>query len=187
MSIKEEDGFRAWQRLKQRLEPGVTRPAKSPGETTAQLTEMDRKMKLVEDVTGEEVSEMQAWSVLVGNLDLVTRQHTAVAVAVTVAVSVSLPECQEYDQHQEYKEYIEFQEDKEYKEYQEWKEYKELKYCMLNHLNNLKNTNYVNNFETRQYVLISTHLSRPSACLCLKVPFVYPFTVLFLLILRECV
>ena len=34
-------------------------------------------MKLVEDVTGEEVSEMHARSVLVGILDLVTRQHTA--------------------------------------------------------------------------------------------------------------
>ena len=30
----------------------VARPAKSPGETSALLTEMDRKMKLVEDVTG---------------------------------------------------------------------------------------------------------------------------------------
>ena len=40
------------------------------------MTEMDRKMKLVGDVTGE-VSEMHARSVLVGILDPVTRQHTA--------------------------------------------------------------------------------------------------------------
>ena len=40
-------------------------------------TEMDGKMKLVEDVTGEEVSEMHARSVLVGILDPVIRQHTA--------------------------------------------------------------------------------------------------------------
>ena len=33
-------------------------------------------MKLVDDVTGEEVSEMHARSVLVGILDPVTRQHT---------------------------------------------------------------------------------------------------------------
>ena len=52
----------------------VARLAKSPGETIALLTEMDRKMKLVEDVTGEEVSEMHARSVLVGILDPVTRQ-----------------------------------------------------------------------------------------------------------------
>ena len=50
--------------------------AKSPGESIALLTEIDRKMKLVDDVTGEEVSEMHARSVLVGILDPVTRQHT---------------------------------------------------------------------------------------------------------------
>ena len=50
----------------------AARPAKSSGETTALLTEMDRKMKLVEDVTREEVSEMHARSVLVGILDPVT-------------------------------------------------------------------------------------------------------------------
>ena len=92
MSIKGEDGFRAWQKLKQRFEPAlaarqglvmaefsgtVARPAKSPGETIALLTEVDRKMKLVEDVTGEEVSEMHARSVVVGILDPVARQRTA--------------------------------------------------------------------------------------------------------------
>ena len=91
MSIKDEDGFTAWQRLKQRFELGlaaqqgivmaefsgmVARLAKSPGETIALLTEMDRKMKLVEDGTGEEVSEMHARSVLVEILGPVTRQHT---------------------------------------------------------------------------------------------------------------
>ena len=58
MSNKDEDDFRAWQRLKQRFELGlaarpgivaefsgmVARPAKSPGETVALLTEMDRQM-----------------------------------------------------------------------------------------------------------------------------------------------
>ena len=94
MSVKDEDGLRAWQRLKQRFEPGlaarqgiviaefsgmVARAAKSPGESIALFTEMDRKMKFVDDVTGEEVSEMHAHarSVLVGILDPVTRQHTA--------------------------------------------------------------------------------------------------------------
>ena len=57
----------------------VARPAKSPGEIIALLTEMGRKMKLVEDVTGEEVSEMRARSALVGMLDPVTRQHTAMS------------------------------------------------------------------------------------------------------------
>ena len=92
MSVKNEDGFRAWQKLKQRFEPGlaarqgivmaefsgmVARPAKTQAETITLITEMDRKMKLVEDVTGEEVSEMHARSVLVGILDPMTRQHTA--------------------------------------------------------------------------------------------------------------
>ena len=54
ISIKDEDGFRAWQRLKQRFEPGlaarqgivmaeflgvVARPPKRPGETIALLTD----------------------------------------------------------------------------------------------------------------------------------------------------
>ena len=38
----------------------VARRAKSPGETVALLTEMDNKIKFVEDVTGEEVREMHA-------------------------------------------------------------------------------------------------------------------------------
>ena len=65
----------------------VARPAKSLGETVALLTEMDRKMNLVEDVTGEEVSEMHARSVLVGILDPVTRQHTAVTIRSHVSPS----------------------------------------------------------------------------------------------------
>ena len=40
----------------------VARLAKSPREISALLTEMDRKMTLVEDVNGEEVSEMHAVS-----------------------------------------------------------------------------------------------------------------------------
>ena len=92
MSTKDEDVFRAWERLKQRFKPGlaarqgivmaellglVARPAKSTGETVALLTDMDRKIKLVEDVTWELVSKMHARSVLVRILDPVTRQHTA--------------------------------------------------------------------------------------------------------------
>ena len=55
----------------------VARQAKSPGETSALLAEMNRKMKFVEDVTGEEVSEMHVRSLRVVILDSVTRQHTA--------------------------------------------------------------------------------------------------------------
>ena len=49
----------------------VARRAKSPGETVASLTEV----KLVEDLAGEDVSEMHARSVLVGILDPVTRHE----------------------------------------------------------------------------------------------------------------
>ena len=75
MSIRDKDGSNIWQRLKVRFEFGlavrqgifmaefsgmVARRAKSPGETVALLTEMDNKIKFVEDVTGEEVREMHA-------------------------------------------------------------------------------------------------------------------------------
>ena len=55
----------------------VARPAKNPEETRNLITEMERKRKMVEDVTGEDVSENHAKSVLVGILDPTTRQHTA--------------------------------------------------------------------------------------------------------------
>ena len=92
MSVKKEDGFRAWQKLKQRFEPGlaarqgvviadfsgmVARPAKTPTETMALITEMEKKIKNVEDLTEEVISDMHMKSVLVGILDPMTRQHTA--------------------------------------------------------------------------------------------------------------
>ena len=92
MSVKGEDGLRAWQRLKQRFEPGlaarqgmvlaefsgmIARPAKNTGETLTLITELEKKKKTVEDVTGEEISDMHAKSVLIGILDPTTRQHTA--------------------------------------------------------------------------------------------------------------
>ncbi len=48
----------------------------SPEET--RITVSERKTKLVEEVTGEEVSEKYAKSMLVGILDPMTRQHTAI-------------------------------------------------------------------------------------------------------------
>ena len=55
----------------------VARPAKTPEETRNRITEMERRIKLVEDITGEEISENHIKSVLVGILDPVTRQHNA--------------------------------------------------------------------------------------------------------------
>ena len=90
--IKDENGFRAWQKLNQRFEPGlairqgmvlaefsgmVAKPAKSPAETKLLLTEIEQKIRLIEDITGEEVTDNHAKSVLIGVLDPMTRQHTA--------------------------------------------------------------------------------------------------------------
>ena len=91
-SIRTENGYRAWQKLHQRFGPSlsckqgmvlmefsamVSKPAKTPDETRHLITEMERRIKMVEEVTGEDVSENHAKSVLVGILDPLTRQHTA--------------------------------------------------------------------------------------------------------------
>ena len=91
-SVSSENGFRAWQKLHMRFGPSlsskqgmvlmefsamVAKPAKNPTETRMLLTEMERRIKLVEDVTDEQISENHAKSVLVGILDPMTRQHTA--------------------------------------------------------------------------------------------------------------
>ena len=55
----------------------MTNPAKTQAELVNLITEMDSKMKNVEDITGEKVGEMHAHSVLIGVLDHMTRQHTA--------------------------------------------------------------------------------------------------------------
>jgi hypothetical protein len=91
-SIKTENGFRAWQKLHMRFGPSLAskqgmvlmefsammaRPAKTQDETRSLAMEMERRIKLVEDVTGEEVSENHVKLVLVGILDPMTREHTA--------------------------------------------------------------------------------------------------------------
>ena len=93
-SVKSEDGFKAWWKLHLRFEPGlaakhglalaefsgmVTRPAKTPAETKQLVTEMDRKMHLIDEITDEAVSNNHAKSVLIGILDPMTRQHTAMS------------------------------------------------------------------------------------------------------------
>ena len=55
----------------------VTRPAKTPSELVGLITEMEQKIKTIEDITGEIVGEMHAHSVLIGLLDPMTRSHTA--------------------------------------------------------------------------------------------------------------
>ena len=55
----------------------VSRPGKTITETRDLITEMDRKLKLIRDLTHEGVSDVHARSVLIGLLDPMTRQHTA--------------------------------------------------------------------------------------------------------------
>ena len=92
MSVKNEDGFKAWQKLHMHFGPSlsakqgmaladfsgmVAKPATKPGETKSLITELERRMKMVEEVTEELISDNHAKSVLVGILDPMTRQHTA--------------------------------------------------------------------------------------------------------------
>ena len=94
MLVGSEDGFEAWRRLHLQYNPKlvtrqgqvladfavmVIKPARSIGETWELLTEMERRMKILRDLTDQGVSDMHVRSVLVGILDPMTRQHTASA------------------------------------------------------------------------------------------------------------
>ena len=87
-----EDGLLAWQCLRQRFEPTLTAKqgvvlaefanmaasrAKQPYELLSLMTEMEKKIKLIEELTGEVVGGLHKKSVLIGLLDPITRQHTA--------------------------------------------------------------------------------------------------------------
>ena len=92
MSVGAEDGFEAWRRLHMQFEPKrvirqgqvladfaatVSRPTKSVAETRELLTQLERRMKMVRDLTEQGISDMHARSILIGILDPQTRQHTA--------------------------------------------------------------------------------------------------------------
>ena len=92
MSVKKEDGFAAWQKMQMRFELGlaskqglviadlsamVTKPAKTPQDTRALISELEQKIANVEEVTNRDVDETHAKSILIGLLDPTTRQQTA--------------------------------------------------------------------------------------------------------------
>ena len=54
-----------------------SKPARNPGELQTLITEMGRKIKVIEEITGQDVPDMMAKSVLLSVLDPTTRQHTA--------------------------------------------------------------------------------------------------------------
>ena len=91
-SVEGENGFEAWWRLHHQFEPKlvikqgqvlsdfaamVMKPARTITETRDLITELDRKMKLIRELTHEGVSDVHAKSILIGILDPMTRQHTA--------------------------------------------------------------------------------------------------------------
>ena len=90
-SVEGENGFEAWRRLHHQFEPKlvikqgqvlsdfaamVMKPARTIAETRDIITELDRKMKLIRELTDEGVSDVHAKSILIGILDSMTR-HTA--------------------------------------------------------------------------------------------------------------
>ena len=92
MAVKGECGFTAWQRLKFRFEPSlaakqgillgelttmVSRPAKAPSDLVSLITEVERKVKMIEDIISEPVSNLHKKSILVGILDPMTKQQMA--------------------------------------------------------------------------------------------------------------
>ena len=90
--VKSENGIHAWKSLHNNFEPGlnskkgrvlyefanmVLKPSKNTDDLRMLLVEMETKIKNVEDITGEVVSSAHAKGVLVGIMDPITRQHTA--------------------------------------------------------------------------------------------------------------
>ena len=92
MSTTTGDGYSAWKKLHARFGPSlaakqgmvmndllamVQKPAKNPAETRSLVTELDKRVKTAEEITGTALDGGMVKSVLVAVLDPMTRQHTA--------------------------------------------------------------------------------------------------------------
>ena len=90
--IRDENGYLAWRALHQRFGPSVaarqgkvmcdlsqmvTKPAKSPSETRTLVTELERRIRVAEDITGDTVGDSHLKSILASILDPTTRAHTS--------------------------------------------------------------------------------------------------------------
>ena len=90
--IRDENGFLAWRALHQRFGPSVAakqgkvmcdlsamvaKPAKSPADTRALVTELERRVRVAEDVTGDTLGDSHLKSILASILDPTTRAHTS--------------------------------------------------------------------------------------------------------------
>ena len=91
-AAKEENGFDAWKQLHQRfglslaakqgkvmcdVSGMVAKPAKSPAETRSLVTELERRVRVAEEVTGTALNDGHVKSILASFLDNTTRAHTS--------------------------------------------------------------------------------------------------------------
>ena len=89
--VSDEDGWQAWQQLHRNFGPSIDatqgrvlaelgsmagKPAKTPSETRTLLLDMEKSVKLVQDVTGSGIDTLHKKSIVLGILDPTTRQHT---------------------------------------------------------------------------------------------------------------
>ena len=90
--VKDENGFAVWRSLHQRFGLSVAakqgkvmsdlclmvqRPAKLPAETRTLITELERRIRMAEDVTGTTLDDGHTKSILASILDPTTRAHTS--------------------------------------------------------------------------------------------------------------
>ena len=89
-SVPDEDGFLAWSKLNKQYglqfsaKQGMIRAqlyalaaqTKTPSDTRSRLIELDRIAKVVYEITGQELTDMEMKGVIVGCLDPLTCQHT---------------------------------------------------------------------------------------------------------------
>lgn len=100
MGVKTENGFEAWRLLHQRyglataarqgqamaeVTAMVARPCKTPAETRARVVELERRIRITEEVTGQPLDDNHAKSILAAVLDPTTRAHTTTLLGVNTS------------------------------------------------------------------------------------------------------
>ena len=98
--VPEESGYNAWKQLhlryglsvaakqgKAMADVGnmVTKPAKNPAETRTLISELERRVRLAEDITGRTLDDNHKKSVLAGVLDPTTKLHTSMHMGVSTS------------------------------------------------------------------------------------------------------
>ena len=90
--VRAENGWEAWRALHQRFGPSVAarqgkvmhelsqmvaKPAKNPAETRSLVTELERRIRVAEEITGDSLGDGHVKSILAAILDPTTRAHTS--------------------------------------------------------------------------------------------------------------